>query len=192
MVRKRSLFASFVASAALVLVSAQARADESIDPVEAQVADLINAQRALAGLSALGLDYRLNIVADQHSSDMALNGCFQHDSCDGTDTFARILAVYPGGGALGEIIAAGYPNAAAVVDGWMNSPGHRAQILGSAYQALGVGLVKGGSYGTYWTVDFGSLAPVAVVPEPGAGLLAALGLAGVALRARRVGRSTPQ
>ncbi len=185
MSRKRFGLASLVVSTALALATAQARADEAIDQVEAQVADLINAQRALAGLSQLGFDYRLNIVADQHSSDMAVNGCFQHDSCDGTDTFTRILTAYPSGGAMGEIIAAGYNDAASVVDAWMNSPGHRDQILGGAYQAFGIGLVRGGSFGTYWTVDFGSLPPVPAVPEPGVSLLAALGLAGVALRARR-------
>lgn len=185
MSRKRFGFASLAVSAALALSAAQAHADDAIDQVEAQVADLINAQRALAGLSQLGFDYRLNIVADQHSSDMAVNGCFQHDSCDGTDTFDRILTVYPSGGAMGEIIAAGYDDAASVVDAWMNSPGHRDQILGSDYQAFGIGLVEGGSFGTYWTVDFGSLTPVPVVPEPGVSLLAALGLAGVTLRARR-------
>lgn len=187
MSRKRFGFACLVVSAAMALTTAQAHADEAIDQVEAQVAELINAQRALAGLSQLGFDYRLNIVADQHSSDMAVNGCFQHDSCDGTNTFDRILSVYPSGGGLGEIIAAGYTDAASVVDAWMNSPGHRDQILGNGYQAFGVGLVKGGSYGTYWTVDFGSLTPVPVVPEPGVSLLAALGLVGVALRARRAG-----
>lgn len=185
MSRKRFGFASLVVSAAMALTTAQAHADEAIDQVEAQVAELINAQRALAGLSQLGFDYRLNIAADQHSSDMAVNGCFQHDSCDGTNTFDRILSVYPSGGGLGEIIAAGYTDAASVVDAWMNSPGHRDQILGNGYQAFGVGLVKGGSFGTYWTVDFGSLPPVPVVPEPGVSLLAALGLVGVALRARR-------
>ena len=187
MFRKRFGFAPLVVSVAMTLATAQARADESIDAVEAQVAELINAQRSLAGLSELGFDYRLNIVADQHSRDMAVNGCFQHDSCDGTNTFDRILAVYPRGGAMGEIIAAGFKDAQSVVDAWMNSPGHRAQILGSDFTAFGVGLVKGGSFGTYWTVDFGALPPVPTVPEPNVGLLAALGLIGVALRVRRSG-----
>lgn len=176
---------SCLIAASVVLCAGHARADESIDAVEAQVAELINAQRTLAGLGELGLDYRLNIVADQHSTDMAVNGCFQHNSCDGTDTFDRIRTVYPGGGAMGEIIAAGFQDAASVVDAWMNSPGHRAQILGGSFQAFGIGLVRGGSYGTYWTVDFGALPPVPTVPEPGVGLLAALGVVGVALRARR-------
>ena len=189
MSRHRFALVPILTSVALTLASTQALADESIDAVEAQVAELINAQRSLAGLSELGFDYRLNIVADQHSADMALNGCFQHDSCDGTNTFDRILKVYPSGGAMGEIIAAGYRDATAVVDAWMNSPGHRAQILGASFTALGVGLVKGGSYGTYWTVDFGALPPVPTVPEPGAGLLAALGLIGVALASRRAGTS---
>ena len=176
---------SCLIAASVFLCAGQVRADESIDAVEAQVAELINAQRTLAGLSELGLDHRLNIAADQHSTDMAVNGCFQHDSCDGTNTFDRILTHYPASSAMGEIIAAGFKDAASVVDAWMNSPGHRAQILGASFQGMGVGLVRGGSFGTYWTVDFGALPPVPTVPEPGVGLLAALGLVGVALRARR-------
>ena len=190
MFRQRFALVPILTSVALTLASAQALADESIDAVEAQVAELINAQRSLAGLSELGFDYRLNIVADQHSADMALNGCFQHDSCDGTNTFDRILAVYPRGGAMGEIIAAGFKDAPSVVDAWMNSPGHRAQILGSDFTAFGVGLVKGGSFGTYWTVDFGALPPVPTVPEPNVALLSALGLIGVALRVRRSGSTS--
>ncbi len=55
-----------------------------------------------------------------------------------------------------ENIAAGYSTPAAVMTGWMNSAGHKADILDCANQALGVGIGHGGRYGTYWTQDFGS------------------------------------
>lgn len=174
------------ASLAWVAIPNLAHADATIDAEEAAVVDLINVQRALLGLGAVGLDDRLSSLADQHSADMAVQGCFQHDSCDGTSWITRMQSGYPAG-AVGEIIAAGYPDAASVVQGWMDSPGHKDQILTAGYLALGVGLVKGGSFGTYWTVDFGSLTPETStpLPEPGTWVLMGLGLLGIAAVRRR-------
>jgi uncharacterized protein YkwD len=175
-------------AAVLTVVPAVARADVATDATELAVVSLINAQRAANGLNALALDDRLSTLAEMHSLDMATNGCFQHDSCDGTSWATRMQSQYPGG-AMGEIIAAGYSTAGSVVDSWMNSPGHQAQILTPGYQGLGVSLVKGGGqYGTYWTVDFGSLKPVSAtpaVPESSTLVLMGLGLTGVALVRRR-------
>jgi uncharacterized protein YkwD len=57
---------------------------------------------------------------------------------------------------MGENIAAGQTSAAAVMDAWMNSPGHRANILNCGYREIGVGLYRGGSMRFYWTQNFGS------------------------------------
>jgi uncharacterized protein YkwD len=188
-----SRFASSIRLAAVALSTTfclaaptLAQANAAIDVTELAVVDLINAQRLANGLGLVGLDDRLSTLADMHSTDMATtSGCFQHDSCDGTPWATRMRSLYPSGG-MGEIIAFGYPTAAAVVDGWMNSPGHKAQILTADYKALGVGLVSGAS-GKYWTVDFGSLAPVSAgtVPEPATYVLMALGLVGVAAASAR-------
>lgn len=189
--RIRTLFGSLAAPlcAACVIASPMlAHADPAIDSVEQSVAALINAERAAAGLGSLGLDDRLSFVADQHSTDMMVNGCFSHASCDGTSFGTRVWSVYPNTSAIGEIIAAGQTTAKDVVSAWMGSAGHKAQILGSAYQSLGVGLVQGGTYGYYWTVDFGALPPVTAaakpVPEPASAALMALGLLGVAIARR--------
>ena len=56
--------------------------------------------------------------------------------------------------AAGENIAAGQPDPKSVVTSWMNSPGHRANILSKSYTEIGVGFASGGTYGTYWTEDF--------------------------------------
>ncbi|MBN2800233.1 MAG: hypothetical protein JXX28_13925 [Deltaproteobacteria bacterium] len=93
----------------------------------------------------------LNKAARFHSQDMYDNGCFAHESCDGTSFEARLQRFYDGNG-FGENIASGYPNVyAAVFEGWMCSThGHRENIMYPAWEELGTGAV-----GTLHTQDFG-------------------------------------
>ena len=124
------------------------------DPAVAEVVRLVNVVRAKAGCGALRSDARLAKAARLHSEDMARQNYFSHTSLDGRSPWDRIEAQgYADGSA--ENIAAGYTTPAAVMDGWMNSPGHRANILDCKSKAIGVGIGRGGSYGTYWTQDFG-------------------------------------
>lgn len=117
----------------------------------AQVVDLTNQQRASNGCGALRVDARITAAAQKHSADMSANDYFSHDSQDGRTFDQRIRAEgYPSPGA--ENIAAGQPTAAAVVDDWMNSPGHRRNILDCSLSTIGVGYVADGDY---WTQDFG-------------------------------------
>lgn len=93
----------------------------------------------------------LGAAAAWHSSDMETDGYFSHDSNDGTPWDQRIAGFY-GGGWIGENIAWGYDSPyAAVIEGWMCSDGHRANIMNDAWQELGTGVS-----GVYWTQDFGS------------------------------------
>ncbi|MQA98015.1 MAG: CAP domain-containing protein [Streptosporangiales bacterium] len=116
---------------------------------------LTNVRRTAAGCDPLRVDVRLVRAAQAHSADMASNDHFAHDSQDGRSPWDRIKAAgYPDPGA--ENIAKGYPTAAAVVAGWMNSPGHRKNILNCELEAIGIGVAgSSGSGGPWWTQDFG-------------------------------------
>lgn len=119
-----------------------------------QVVKLVNEQRADAGCQPLRTDSRLVAAAAEHSEDMAVRDYFDHNTPDGVTPWTRIENEgYDQPSA--ENIAAGQPTPDAVVTAWMNSPGHRANILNCDSHATGVGFYRGGSYGYYWTQDFG-------------------------------------
>ena len=128
-------------------------------PVSGGVADqvlaLVNNERAKAGCRSVKASSALQRAAQGHSADMAAKDYFSHDSQDGRSFADRIRAAGYSGGSIAENIAAGQSTASSVMKGWMNSAGHRANILNCRYSALGVGYAKGGSYGYYWTQDFG-------------------------------------
>lgn len=93
----------------------------------------------------------LGAAAAYHSGDMDADGYFSHDSNDGTPWDVRILSFYSGGW-VGENIAWNYPTPFSnVIDAWMCSDGHRANIMNPTYGELGTGVS-----GPYWTQDFGS------------------------------------
>jgi uncharacterized protein YkwD len=116
---------------------------------------LTNAQRAQHGCSALHVDVHLRAAARGHSKDMRVRHYFEHNSPDGATPWDRIKAAgYTQSGTQAENIAMGYPTAQAVVTGWMNSPGHRANILNCSLKAVGIG-VEYGQGGPWWTQDFG-------------------------------------
>lgn len=123
--------------------------------VARQVLSLVNSERAKAGCGAVRSNTALQRAAQGHSADMAAKDYFSHTSKDGRTFADRIRAAGYGGGTLGENIAAGQSTASAVMRSWMASSGHRANILNCAFTGLGIGYAKGGSYGHYWTQDFG-------------------------------------
>jgi uncharacterized protein YkwD len=126
--------------------------------VTAQVVSLTNAERAKAGCGALAVDATLTAVAQAHSQDMATHNYFDHNSQDGRTPFDRMTAAGYRYSTAAENIAAGQRTAQDVMTGWMNSPGHRANILNCALKEIGVGYATASSsqYGVYWTQDFGT------------------------------------
>ncbi|NUU20753.1 MAG: CAP domain-containing protein [Streptomycetaceae bacterium] len=114
---------------------------------------LVNAERAKAGCGPVAFDAALRDLARAHSNDMADRGYFSHDTPDGKTPWDRAAAAGVDYLAA-ENIARGQKTPAAVMDAWMNSPGHRANILNCGLDKLGVG-VRMGDEGPWWTQDFG-------------------------------------
>ncbi|MFZ5884806.1 MAG: CAP domain-containing protein, partial [Chloroflexota bacterium] len=124
---------------------------------EARVLELINIERAKVGLPALLSQSQLATAARLHSADMACNNFFSHTGSDGASLSERVERQGYSWLYLGENIAAGYPTPESVVDAWMNSSGHRANILNANYTEIGIGYAYwyDSTYGAYWTTDFG-------------------------------------
>ncbi|MFK0285178.1 CAP domain-containing protein [Streptomyces sp. NPDC090499] len=121
--------------------------------VEAEVLKLVNEERAKVGCSALSASSSLAKLAEAFSDDMAARDFFDHTDPDGKTPWDRAAAA--GIANLGgENIARGQATAQAVMDAWMNSEGHRANILNCDFKTLGVG-VHFGEGGPWWTQDFG-------------------------------------
>ncbi|WP_171074175.1 CAP domain-containing protein [Nonomuraea basaltis] len=122
---------------------------------ENEVVRLTNAERAKGGCAPLKHDPQLRAAAFGHSDDMAKNNYFDHTSRDGRSFTDRIRAAgFTGGSAWAENIAFGQPSAASVVQGWMNSSGHRANIMNCRFNLIGVGAAKSSQGRIYWTQDF--------------------------------------
>lgn len=122
-----------------------------IHAFEQQVLTLTNAERAKQGLSALQADAKLMAAAREKSVDMQKNNYFSHTSPTFGSPFDRMKALGISYKAAGENIAKGQRTPEQVVQAWMDSPGHRANILNANFTHLGVGFVENGYY---WTQQF--------------------------------------
>lgn len=130
-------------------------AEQANSTVQAdQVLDLVNQERSKAGLKALTLSGELTNVATIKAQDMADNGYFDHTSPNYGSPFEMMQHFGIQYRSAGENIAAGQKTAQEVMNSWMNSSGHRANILNSDYEQIGIGYVTGGKYGTYWVQMF--------------------------------------
>ncbi|WP_333767383.1 CAP domain-containing protein [Streptomyces sp. IBSBF 2435] len=126
---------------------------DTLSAARAAILSLVNDERATAGCKPLTASSPLDGLAQAFSDDMAARGFFDHTDPDGHTPWDRAKA--RGIGNLGgENIARGQATAQAVMTAWMNSPGHRANILNCDYTTLGVG-IHFGSGGPWWTQDFG-------------------------------------
>lgn len=116
-----------------------------------RVVELVNKERAKAGCNPLQVNAAVTTAAQNHSADMSARDYFAHTTPEGVPFDQRIKnAGYGLPGA--ENIAMGQKTADAVMNDWMKSPGHRANILNCQLKVIGVGLATDGFY---WTQDFG-------------------------------------
>lgn len=122
----------------------------------ADIVTLTNAERTAAGLRPLADDGSLARAAQDHSADMVTRVFYAHTSPEGREPWDRAVAAGAAHRAIGENIACGQRSSAEVVQGWMNSPGHRANILKPDFTHIGTGVAGGGRAGTYWTQVFGT------------------------------------
>lgn len=123
--------------------------NSSVSALERRVVELVNKERAAYGLSPLTLSAELSDGARLKSRDMRDNNYFDHNSPTYGTPFEMMKSLGITYSAAAENIAMGYATAEAVVNGWMNSAGHRANILSDKYTHIGVGHVDG-----YWTQWF--------------------------------------
>lgn len=121
---------------------------------EREVLDLTNSFRARNGLSALIWSNEAANAARLHSKDMANNNYFDHTGLNGSTPGTRMTAQGIDYRSYGENIIGGYGNAMYSSNGWMNSSGHRANLINKTFTHLGVGYVLGGSYRDYGTQNF--------------------------------------
>lgn len=123
----------------------------SASEFEKQVVELTNAERTKAGLAPLQIDNAVMASAHAKSADMAKNNYFSHTSPTYGSPFDQMKAAGISYRSAGENIAQGQQTPEQVVQAWMNSEGHRANILNSSFTHIGVGYVADGNY---WTQQF--------------------------------------
>lgn len=134
------------------------------DPTS-QVIDLTNIERAKFGLAPLAHNANLAWSADQYTRVLAETGCWGHDCGPVPGLADRMrLAGYTDWRFVGENLAAGWASPEAAVAAWMESSGHRANILNPEYTEIGVGLAHGGPWRIYWAQEFGARRLVAPAP----------------------------
>ncbi len=127
---------------------------DDVKTIEAQVIALVNKQRVSAGLAPLKTNWELSRVARYKSQDMINKHYFAHQSPTYGSPFNMMETFGIRFSAAGENIAYGQRTPAEVMNAWMNSPGHRNNILSPIYNQIGVGVAKASNGTLYWTQMF--------------------------------------
>lgn len=125
-----------------------------VKSLESEVIRLVNVERSKNGLGPLTQNWELSRVARYKSQDMMNKGYFSHTSPTYGSPFRMMESFGIRFSAAGENIAKGQRTPAEVMRDWMNSPGHKANILNGSYQQIGVGVAKDSSGRFYWTQMF--------------------------------------
>ncbi|WP_298787080.1 CAP domain-containing protein [uncultured Marinococcus sp.] len=134
--------------------TSEAVSSQSESEFEQEVVRLTNEVRAENGLEPVEADSSLQSVADAKSQDMIENDYFAHESPTYGSPFEMMQEFGVSYDGAGENIAAGQDTPQDVVDAWMDSPGHRDNILNPDFTHIAIGYEEGGEYGQYWTQMF--------------------------------------
>lgn len=126
----------------------------SFGSYEQQVVDLVNKERAAVGLPSLQMNSKLSGVAEKKAEDLRDQNYFAHQSPTYGSPFDMMKQFGISYTAAGENIAKGQRTPESVMDGWMNSPGHKANILNANFTEIGVGYVTDSGGTTYWVQHF--------------------------------------
>lgn len=126
------------------------------DSFDQEILNLVNEERAKVGADPLQIDQQLDQSADLHSQDQANMNTMSHTGSNGSDIGSRVQDTGYQYSTVGENVAYGYPDAEAVMAGWMESDGHRENILNPDFEDLGVGYSVGSDGSAYWTQNFGA------------------------------------
>jgi uncharacterized protein YkwD len=161
-----------IAALTAITLTAAASASDAVvgrdsgSSVRARVVELVNTARSrgrkcgserFAAAPALGVSRQLNEAATDHARDMARRKYFEHRGRDGSQPKDRVLSAGYRPRLSGENIAYGPESAEEVVAGWLDSPGHCANIMDPRFQDIGVGLATGRKRGQiYWVQTFGA------------------------------------
>ena len=115
----------------------------------------INAERQAKRLAPLALDVRLQEAAQAHACDSATRNRMGHEGSDGSDLGDRAARVGYDFREIAENVAQGYPSPQSVTQGWMDSPGHRRNILMRRAQDAGLGIAVGSDGDLHWVLNLG-------------------------------------
>ena len=141
-------------AAAPVKPTTTAPAANSLGAYENQVVTLVNQERAKAGLAPLKINTKLAGVAERKAEDLRDKNYFAHNSPTYGSPFDMMKQFGITYTSAGENIAKGQKTPAEVMNGWMNSPGHKANIMNANYTEIGVGYVTDSNGTTYWVQHF--------------------------------------
>ena len=151
--------ASIVAGAVLAFCGTQAAAQGCITPpnvnsLASEIAAGLNANRRANGQAPLSYNRRLSRAAMSHACDMLVNNFFDHRGSNGSNSQSRVQAAGYRDCIVAENLAWGYPQSSQIITGWMNSPGHRRNMLHPRIEEYGIGITQGPK-GPYWVLVVG-------------------------------------
>lgn len=161
----RLIARAFPALLAAFLIHAPAVA-QGASNYDEQVLISVNQIREAAGLRPLARNRTLDLAAQLHAEDMARNNFMSHNGSNGSNPAARMRAAGYPWITWAENVAVGWATPAVVMNAWMNSPGHRRNILSANVREIGIGFAQtpGAGWRTFWCQDFGDRSGAVTTP----------------------------